>query len=175
MKLFFRTATLSLVAVCALFATQAFASDLSNDLLTPFEPLSNPFGGVEAATLPGSVAYQLKGLLEKCAYSPISGGNREVQHEAAVQPSCKNLLQASETIYKGAPSVGHTLKVKALGINLQIISWDGSNSDGGDEQAIGIYDAAGDRIAVYPSLYVDGNVLDGIAHIVGAALPKVEL
>ena len=57
--------------------------------------------------------------------------------------------------------------------HLFVVSWDGSNSDGYDEQAMGIYDQTGKRVAIYPALYVDSNVLDGLAHAIGANLGKV--
>ena len=158
-------------------AAPAFASDLSDDLRTPFEPLSNPFGQAQASPLSSQVAQELKAVLEGCAYSPVHHTSRIPLIEmAALRSGCEGSVKvALEVARDGKPVIGHWAQVRTPHFQLQVVSWDGSNSDGGDEQAIGVYDLSGQRVAIYPALYGEGNVLDGLAHAVGAALSSVEI
>lgn len=157
-------------------ASLAHASDLTEDLKTPFKERTNPFGQFNEAPLAEPQATQLKTLLSHCAYNPISAlpSGLKVENEAHLDSACAYLFQAQyETGRDGRPYIANIVNVLG-GLNLTIVSWDGGDSDGGDNQAIGVYDASGNRIAVYPSTYVDGNVVDGIAHVLGLQLPKIK-
>jgi len=154
--------TLTLLLLASPLAARA--SDLSRDLQVPFAPLTNPFSGVEAKPLENPEA--LKALLERCTFIPgkFSGaGVLSAELETEILPAC-----ASELSLSAEKNV-----LLARGLGLEVVSWDGSQSDGGDEQAIGVYDTRGRRLAVYPALFVDGNAINGIAHAIGAALPVV--
>jgi hypothetical protein len=155
----------NLLILTALFLAPlaARASDLSRDLQVPFDPLSNPFQGVQEMPVSDSQASALKALLERCAFTPgkFTGlGVLTTELETDILPACAKDLSLSAD--------KNILSVR--GLDLEIVSWDGSQSDGGDEQAIGIYSSSGDRIAAYPALFVDGNVLNGLAHAVGAKI-----
>lgn len=168
---------LALAVIAILGASlPAAASELTDDLRTPFEPVTNPFGRAHTQPLASAPAAALKALLEKCAYTPVKATSAiAVYGESALRAGCESSLTPNYvTDAKGERFVGNMLAVHAAGLDLQVVSWDGSDSDGGDEQALGIYDANGSRIATYTGLFVDGNVLDGLAHAVGAVLPKVE-
>ncbi len=56
---------------------------------------------------------------------------------------------------------------------LTFVAWDGDHSDGWDEQAIGVYNAEGKRIAILDR-HAIGDVLDGIAASVNVELPEVQ-
>lgn len=142
----------------------AHASDLSRDLQVPFEPTVNPFSGVAAKPLESSGA--LKALLERCTITP---GRFNASGAIAAEFDTEILSACSAELSLNADK--NILMVSSL--SLEIVSWDGSHSDGGDEQSIGIYGTDGERLAVYPSLFSDGNVIDGIARAVGAQPPVV--
>jgi hypothetical protein len=167
--------TLSLVTLVGSASSLASASDLSNDLRTSFAPLSNPFEHSAEKPLPAAVATILRNLLARCAYTPVQAPNAStsntVYFDASLEKGCESEIIASYVNDKnGHKVIGNRLFIHSQGLALQVVSWDGSQSDGGDEQAIGIYDIYGNRVAVYPALYVIGNALDGIAHAVGANL-----
>lgn len=171
-----KTTLLRLVSLLAFVAPlAASASDLANDLRTPFAPLTNPFGGARTMPLPAPTASALKALLESCAFISVSQRSTiALYREAALQARCQDALTPSYRLDRnGQRILGPVLKVQTGGLALQVVSWDGNDSDGGDEQALGIYDAAGNRIAVYTGVFADGNVLDGLSRVVGASLPKV--
>ncbi|MGZ3649893.1 MAG: hypothetical protein ACXVB9_02300 [Bdellovibrionota bacterium] len=164
-----REQVLSALIFSALLSAPAFASDLTRDLRVPFEPMSNPFQNVQPRELNSSLSGELSRLLVRCAFNPAS--ERE-QSSAEVRPACASeILPSMERDQAGAEFIGNKAVIRLGGFTLQVVSWDGSHSDGGDEQALGIYDQGGNRIATYPSLFVDGNVIDGLAHAVGARLP----
>lgn len=165
----------ALVTLALLGASlSAAASDLSDDLRTPFEPVTNPFGRSATVPLQAPAAAELKALLEKCAYTPVNNRSAlAVYNDAALRRGCEQALVPSyETDKHGQPYIGNRLAIHTADLDLTVVSWDGSDSDGGDEQAIGIYDQAGFRVARYTGLFVDGNVVDGLAHAVGAELTK---
>jgi hypothetical protein len=154
---------LLILTVLFLAPQAARASDLSRDLQVPFDAMSNPFHGVEAKAVSESAATELKALLERCVFTPGKFNGLGVltnELETGILPACASEL--------GLNADKNILTVRAL--DLEIVSWDGSHSDGGDEQAIGVYSSSGDRLAVYPSLFADGNVLDGLAYAVGAKI-----
>ena len=155
---------LILTALVFLAPLAARASDLSRDLQVPFDPMTNPFQNMEAKVLPASDLSELKALLERCTFTPgkFNGfGVLTTELDTDISPACANELSLNAD--------KNILTVRSL--DLEIVSWDGSHSDGGDEQALGVYSANGDRVAVYPSLFADGNVIDGLAYAVGAKVP----
>lgn len=168
----------SLAVIGALvISSMAMASDLQEDLKTPFEPLTNPFNSVQEVKLNANLATTLTTLLQRCAFVPStkSEDGFETLGLAELKADCDSAFTVSRD--KGSDGVSYIsnkMKITLKGIVLYVISWDGSDSDGGDEQALGIYDVQGNRIAVYPSLHVDGNVIDGLAHALDTDLPKVQ-
>lgn len=175
MKTKLKTIYLTLTIAAALVAAPAFASDLSNDLRTAFAPLSNPFEHTAAKPLATDAANTLRNILSRCAFTPVQAPSvnmsNAVYFDAALEKSCAPEITASYVKDKnGKKVVGNSLIVHSDGLYLQVVSWDGSQSDGGDEQAIGVYDFNGNRVAVYPGIYAIGNVLDGLAHAVGMSL-----
>lgn len=152
------------LALAAFVSAPAFASDLANDLRVSFDPRSNPFGQVEEQALSEQIAGQWKQTLEACAYSPTDMSNGYPCLDAAkVKAECQSQLGGDE----------HRLTIGYGGRKFTVVSWDGSDSDGGDQLAIGVYDGSGKRVAVYPSLFSEGNVIDALAHAVDASLPKL--
>jgi len=156
----------------------ALASDLASDLKTPFQPMTNPFGSVtQKIELEANTAAYLKSLLQKCAYvaSEMPPSGMAIVHDAALNPSCISEISVSyDTGNDGTQYISNKMLIHSQGLSLYVVSWDGSDSDGGDEQALAIYDMSGKRLAVYPSLFVDGNVLDGLSHALGINLPEVK-
>ena len=158
------------------FSSVGFASDLSNDLKTPFEPLTNPFENVAEVELQASLANPLKDLLQKCAYVNVktSEGGGRIFGDTRLKTECLSVLKPNYTVDQGQSYINNKLVVLLNGAQYLFVSWDGSDSDGGDQQAIGVYDSKGNRIAVYPSLYVDGNVVDGVLHALGLVPTEVQ-
>jgi hypothetical protein len=168
----FKTTLFSLAI--AFVSASAFAADIDTDLEIPFEPLTNPFGRSATHALPASISSQVKAILESCAYVPSSGGGSVLGEAQLRKGNCSKSISAIyERDKNGQPVIGHRVQLTVNGFDLDVISWDGNDSDGGDEQAIGVYDTDGHRIAAYTGLFTDGNVIDGLAHAVNARLPEV--
>jgi hypothetical protein len=168
---------IALAALTALLAvpTLAHASDLSQDLKTPFEALSNPFDGVQEKKLDNHQAKVLKTLLSRCAFVPTwkTDDGYPATEDARLKAECRHLMTP---VFAGGSQSKYMaqIRIHGAGLRLTAVAWDGSDSDGGDQFALGIYDAAGTRIAVYPSLYMYGNVIDALSYAIDMDLPKVE-
>jgi hypothetical protein len=159
---------LTLAAIIAAAPLAALASDLSRDLKVPFAPLSNPFANAQEQGLEPTAAAELKALLENCAFTPgqfNASGAITGELETGIFPICSASLSLNAD--------KNQLTVRTSDLFLEIVSWDGSQSDGGDEQAVGVYGFNGQRLAVYPSLFADGNVIDGIAHALAVQISVV--
>ena len=162
-------------SLALLFSRVAAGSELAEDLRTPFEANSNPFESISESPLAESSADVLKKLLEKCAFHLVDrqAGSVDLISDAGLRESCAEQISASYVIGKdGKVHVGNRLAIRNKSIVLQIVSWDGSRSDGGDEQAVGVYDFKGNRVAVYPSIFATGNVVDALSSIMGVTIPK---
>jgi hypothetical protein len=158
---------ISLICGALSLSSAALASDMSKDLKTPFEPLSNPFNENSEKPLNAKLANDLSALLLKCTSRKVSVDEHgwEVWNLAEIKTECSEFLSVNQD--------QNHLTIDVQNQTFHVISWDGSHSDGGDEQAIGIYNAKGKRIAVYPALYADGNVVDGLAHALNVDVPQV--
>jgi hypothetical protein len=169
------------LAALLLLAAPAFAAtDLENDLKTPFEPLSNPFTHSVDRALSKRAQAELKEFVLRCLVRPVKEDSNQVEidDEARVRAEC-----AGETVYTetpdartGRPTIDPRVEIHSGSLDLIAVSWDGDNSDGGDELALGIYTTDGTRIAVYRSLYLEGDTFDGLAAALGLAreIPHVQ-
>ena len=148
-----------------LISSVTFGSDLSKDLKTPFEPLTNPFEHVKEQPLQKWVSLQVKSLMEACAYTPVKYERMKIVDSARLRPGCERTIVVNRN--------QNQMQIVTPNLKLFVVTWDGSDSDGGDQQALGVYDQSGRRIAVYPGLYLSGNVIDGLAYAVDAQVPEV--
>jgi hypothetical protein len=154
------------------FSSTSFASDLTKDLKTPFDVMTNPFDHMEEVALDGQTAQALKTLIEECTFRTVTKNeNYEAWGTAQLKQECA--ARASLKLVQGPYAGENKLIIHDKGLKLLALAWDGSHSDGGDEQALGIYNKQGQRIAVYPSLYADGNVIEALAHALGVDIPQV--
>jgi hypothetical protein len=165
MKTSFLTKSILLAALA--LSSAAMASDLTKDLKTPFDVMTNPFQAAKEMPLSPKLKNKLVDLLQGCTLQPVrhDGNNMEIWDPAQVKPECKaQLILEDSKGHDGFSMAENRLRIFGPhGLEFSVVQWDGSYSDGGDQQAIGIYDSRGKRIAVYPSLYVDGNVLTGLS------------
>ena len=138
----------------------AIASDLDHDLAVGFAPMQNPFMNFERQPLDQNIQDKVGGILQKCAYQEVRSNfnsNHDVLALAKIKKNCAGIINES--------SDGNRLDVKVSPYQKMIIvGWDGLDSDGGDEQAIGIYNQDGNRLAVYPDVFEFGNVISGVMH-----------
>ncbi len=160
---------ISLICGALSLSSAALASDMSKDLKTPFEPLANPFHANQEQTLNPKLASDLSALLLKCSSRKVTVDEHkwDVWNMAEIKPECSGDMSMNKDQNQLTISVQNQI--------FHVISWDGSFSDHGDQQAIGIYNAKGKRIGVYPGLYVDGNVLDGLAAALNTDVPEIRV
>jgi len=166
----------SLILAMTMITSLAQASDLSQDLKTPFDVFSNPFNGVSAKPLPEATATHLRNLLSACAVRPVDfklGYERD--WDSKLKNNCLTALQPNyEKNEKGEDEIKNMVRINFGDLQMYAVTWDGSNSDGGDEQAIGIYDLSGNRIAVYPEIYsAEGNIIDGLSRALQVQVTKI--
>jgi hypothetical protein len=168
---------LSAILALGLFTSQAQGSDLRNDLKTPFQPMTNPFVGQETQPLNPDLAKDLRNLLSQCVVEKAHlDQGTEVFDGQDLLAECSSFVTARYSRdNKGNEFVDKEVDIHAGDLNLVVLGWDGSDSDGGDEQAIAIYDINGKRLATYPSDYVIGGVLEGLTHALGVNVQAVIL
>ena len=167
-SLIFNTTLVSLFSLIAAAAgAQAFAAtDLEKYLSVPFEALSNPFTTLNDQTLPESTETALRAFLLKCFIRPVNGifwGELKITSECA--SSVK--YSVADHTSNGNPILSPVVEIHTGKLQFTAVSWDGDNSDHGDELALGIYDTHGNRVAIYKSLYMEGNTFDALAGAVG--------
>jgi hypothetical protein len=169
--------TLTLALLTLAFTGTVMASDLTEDLKTKFEPLTNPFGNVAAVDLDKGTESQLVELFQRCAFQKVhkDQAGLEIYELSELKTEClAEITPSYSQDRKGNRYIDNRLDIHTKnGLVLTVVTWDGDDSDGGDQQALGVYNKAGARIAVYPSLYVDGNVVDGIIHAINETTPIV--
>lgn len=166
------TQVLTVTALTLILSSVSFASDLKKDLKAPFDVMTNPFENVKEVSLTGPTAQALKNLVEQCTFRIVTKTeNGEAWGEAQLDSECAD--RATLKKVDGPMGGWSKLVIHDKGLELLAVIWDGSYSDGGDEQALGIYDRQGDRIAVYPNLYADGNVIDALAMAAGTDVPQL--
>lgn len=156
-----------LASILALTSAQAFAAtDLQKDLETPFEPLSNPFTNMSEQRLDAGTESALSAFLLKCFYRPV---NRDLWDEMHVSAECAGAVKTKVTDHdkNGRAILSPVVEIHAGALQFTAVSWDGDDSDHGDEMALGIYDPQGNRIAIYKGLYLEGNTFDALSGAVG--------
>jgi hypothetical protein len=166
------TKLLTIAALTFALSSVSFASDLRKDLKTPFDVMTNPFDDVQEIALKPETAEVLKELIQDCTFRIVTKGPKYDSWDVA-QLKADCAPRATLKLVRGPLNGFNKLVVHDQGLRLIALSWDGSHSDGGDQQALGIYDQRGVRMAVYPSLFADGNVIDALALALGVDVPQV--
>jgi hypothetical protein len=145
------------------------ASDLAHDLALPAGELGTPFTKRDDMDLVPSIASDLKALLERCAETPVSTDPHGLETVYEMRSKCPEL---------GAPTWNEKTWTERVDFRLgdeafTALTFDGRDSDGGDESDLAIYDASGRRIAVYTALYGDNSAVGDMASVLGAHVPEV--
>lgn len=123
-----------------------------------------PFQQGQDIPLPSAFAAQLKTLLSNCVVelqgrthgSPADFGPK-------VLPQCAGLIQ---TRYDQR-AVSDLARINVGGVWIVGKTFDGLDSDGGDEFDIAVYDAQGTRRALATSNYTETSALAGLARLAG--------
>lgn len=152
-----------------LLSFNVWSSDLTHDLKTKFEPRSNPFQGMSEKELSQDFKTPLLELLSSCAYQVVTKNEGFDSYEpATLERECLKEITPNYYSFQGRRYINNKLRIHTQeGLILTIVSWDADDSDGFDEQAIGVYNQNGKRIAVYPQVWADGNVVSGIMQALG--------
>jgi hypothetical protein len=159
MKTIFAILTLTLLTSNSFAAQTDYQADSVHGGMT-----STPFKEGDAMPLPPAFANSLKSLLLQCVVQVMDNrGANPVDFGPKVLPRCSSLIQTKWDSH----SFSDIARVDVRGIVIFAKTFDGRNSDGGDEFDIAVYDAQGTRRALRTAIYTETSSLIGLGALAG--------
>ena len=145
-------------------------SDLKRDLAKPAGDRGTPFQQSDAKELRPDLLAGLGSLASRCLLSHEKVDPRGSWYILPTTTTCATELAEHE--WNDAAWRDQTT-FKLGDKSYTAVTWDGLDSDGGDECDLAIYDEKGKRIAVYTELYVDIDVYSAISAVSNANVKTV--
>ena len=145
-------------------------SDLSRDSARANRQVerNTPFVARDAKSLPRSLQRQLRGLAERC-FVHTQRQRGSVTIDEGYSSVCPNEVS---TITEQNSGFRQTVLIRLVpGTEYTVVSYDGLDSDHGDQADTAIYDRYGKRLGVDVGAYGNLDVLWNLASFVGANVP----